>query len=515
MFERSVRLEYDTRLESFIPGPPSSPCPTESLRLLSAPLRAMSFEVWSAMYQSVVRIFATTQEPDHRCPWQSEPPEHGTGSGVIIGKGKILTGAHVVANATFLQVQKVSDPDKVIAEVEAINHDCDLALLSVSDKRFMRGVRPERLGPLPRLRDAVSVVGYPIGGEEISITEGVVSRIEVQHYSHSQRNLLAVTVDAAINAGNSGGPVFKDGRVAGIAFQSLVDADNVGEMVPTNLIRRFLDGAELGKPPTVPGLGLVMQRLENPLMRKRVGLGPSQSGLLVVGVEWGSSAWGTIEVGDAVLSIDGHRVANNGTVQYEGRFRTGSEVLLGDHFVGDVVSIKVLRRGRVREFDIELKPYVSLVPRSQYDAPPRYFVYAGLVFQPLTLDYLRTWPEWWEKAPPELLHHYYCGTRTKDREEVVVLSQVLADPINVGFEELDNTTVSRVAIGGARTPAKGTIPKNLRQLVKMLEEANDVIEIQVSDESLITIDPAHAREANARILERYDIRRDRSRDLSR
>lgn len=466
------------------------------------------------MYQSVVRIFATTQEPDHQCPWQSEPPEHGTGSGVIIGKGKILTGAHVVANATFLQVQKVSDPDKMIAEVEAINHDCDLALLTVRDPRFMQGVRPERLGALPRLRDAVSVVGYPIGGEEISITEGVVSRIEVQRYSHSQRNLLAVTVDAAINEGNSGGPVFKDGRVAGIAFQSLVDAENIGEMVPSNLIRRFLDGTKAGKPPTVPGLGLVMQRLENPLLRRRVGLGPKQSGLLVVGVEWGSSTWGHVEIGDAVLSIDGHRVANNGTVQFDGRFRTGSEVLLGNHYVGDVIPLRVLRRGRVLDLEIELKPYVSLVPRSQYDKPPSYFVYAGLVFQPLSLDYLRTWPEWWEKAPPELLHHYYCGTRTKAREEVVVLSQVLADPITVGFEGLDNTTVSRVSIGASRTPGRGVVPRNLAHLVELLEEAKGVIEIQVSDDSIVALDPEEAREANARILERYHIRRDRSRDLA-
>ena len=123
----------------------------------------------------------------------------------------MLTGAHVVANATFLQVQKVSDPNKFVARVEAICHDADLALLAIEDRELHAGrSTPDRLGTrLPRLRDRVSVVGYPIGGEEISITEGVVSRIEVQRYSHSERMLLAVTVDAAINDGNSGGPVYK------------------------------------------------------------------------------------------------------------------------------------------------------------------------------------------------------------------------------------------------------------------------------------------------------------------
>jgi hypothetical protein len=200
-------------------------------------------------------------------------------------------------------------------------------------------------------------------------------------------------------------------------------------------------------------------------------------------------------------------------VQYGGRFRTGSEAVLGDHFVGDVIELKVLRDGRVIDQQLELKPYVSLVPRSQYDTPPTYFVYAGLVFQPLSLDYLRTWPDWWEKAPPELLHHYYCGIRSSERQEVVVLTQALADSITVGYEGLDNTTVNRVSMGATRTPGAGVVPRNMRHLVEMLEQAKGVIEIQVSDDSVIALDAAEAREANARILERYHIRHDRSPDL--
>ena len=98
----------------------------------------------------------------------------------MIAPQRILTGAHVVANATFVQVQKQSDPKKVTARVVAISHDCDLALLEVDDKAFGRGIKPSVVGDLPKLRDGVQVVGYPIGGEEVSITEGVVSRIEAQ-----------------------------------------------------------------------------------------------------------------------------------------------------------------------------------------------------------------------------------------------------------------------------------------------------------------------------------------------
>src|SRR5204863_3837544 len=129
-------------------------------------------------------------------------------------------------------------------------------------------------------------------------TEGVVSRIEVQRYSHSQRHLLAVTVDAAINAGNSGGPVFGDGKVVGIAFQKLTGVDNIGEMVPPPIIRAFLDGVDLGKQPEIPALGITTQNLENPLLRKRLGLHTNERGVVVLHVDYGGSAEGIPEPSD-------------------------------------------------------------------------------------------------------------------------------------------------------------------------------------------------------------------------
>ena len=455
-------------------------------------------------HQSVVRIYATAQSPDYQVPWQTQPPESSTGSGGVIAPGRVLTGAHVVADATFLQVQKVSDPNKMVAEVEAICHDADLALLRVRDRAFMRGVVPDKLGGLPKLRDRVSVVGYPIGGEEISITEGVVSRIEVQRYSHSERMLLAVTVDAAINDGNSGGPVYKNGRVAGIAFQSLKDAENIGEMVPAPIIKQFLDGAKKGKPTHVPGLGVSTQNLENPLLRKRAGVKPGQSGVLVLTVEHGGSAAGVIEVGDVITSIDGHRVANNGTVQYRGKLRTSYDVVLGDHYIGDRIAVSLLRGGKLRRLELTLGPYAALVPRSQYDKKPSYYIYAGLVFQPLSLDFLRTWDHWWEKAPPEFLHEYYSGTRRPGRHEVIVLTHILADQINVGYEGFDYTTVVSV---------NGTPPESMAHFVAMMDSSQGQLEIRNSDHCVLAFDVAEAEAATPEILARYHVPKDRSADL--
>ena len=456
-------------------------------------------------YPAVVRVFATTQEPDYDCPWQARTPSSGTGSGVVIGDQQILTGAHVVANSTFLQVQKLSHPDKAVAHVEAVCHDCDLALLRVEDPGFTNDVPHAEIGTLPELRDKVSVVGFPIGGEEVSVTEGVVSRIEVQRYSHSQRNMLAVTVDAAINRGNSGGPVFKKGRVAGIAFQKLTDADNIGEMVPAPIINQFLAGHAQGKPAVVPGLGIATQNLENPLLRQQVGLNPDESGVLIVSIEYGSSACGILQPGDALLEIDGSKIASNGTVQYRDRFRTRYDVTIGHKFVGDSLELLVLRDGTRKPVTVELKPLRYLVPRAQYDIAPTYFVYAGLVFQRLTRDFLATWDTWWNKAPKEFLYHYFAGVRAKDRQEIVILTQILGDKINVGYAHLYNESL--ISVNGVK-------PRDMAHFAELVDGASGIIEFRTSSQGRAVFQTAEVSEANRRILARYHIGRDRSDNLA-
>jgi S1-C subfamily serine protease len=453
-------------------------------------------------YPAVIRVFATTQDPDFDGPWQARTPSNSTGSAVVIGPGLLLTGAHVVANATFLQVQKPSQPDKAIARVRAVSHDCDLALLEVTEPAdFLDDIEPATLGPMPRLRDQVAVVGYPVGGEEISITEGVVSRIEVQRYSHSQRHLLAVTVDAAINAGNSGGPVFGDGKVVGIAFQKLTGVDNIGEMVPPPIIRAFLDGVEAGKRPEIPALGITTQNLENPLLRRRLGLQPNERGVAVLHVDHDGSSEGLLQPRDVIMSIDGLPIANNGTVQYMGNFRTRYDVVLGHRYIGDRIELGIKRDGDAHTLAIELKAWRPLVPRSRYDQPPAYFLYAGLVFQTLTRDYLTTWDKWWNKAPKEFLNYYYLGHRTPEQHEVVILTQILADEINVGYGHLYNEAVAKL---------DGHVPRDMEDFVSRLSSAHGVVEIETTSGGLIIFDADDVRRATPRILARYHIPRDRT-----
>ncbi|MDH5477990.1 MAG: serine protease, partial [Nitrospinota bacterium] len=178
--------------------------------------------------KAVVKIFSITHAPHFYMPWQRKTQQKGIGSGVILKGNRILTNAHLVANSVFIQVKKAGDPEKYQARVKSVGHQCDLAILEMEDNSFFEGTESLELGGLPNPQDEVSVFGYPQGGNEISITKGIVSRIEMMVYAHGSFKLLGVQIDAAINPGNSGGPVLMDGQVAGIAMQSLRQGENIG-----------------------------------------------------------------------------------------------------------------------------------------------------------------------------------------------------------------------------------------------------------------------------------------------
>jgi len=127
----------------------------------------------SAIEDSVIKIYTTAAAPDYFTPWRLLTPRQSSGSGTVIAGNLILTNAHVIANASFVQAQKHNDPERYEAEVVFVSHAADLALITVNDDSFFNDLRALTFGELPKTREAVSVFGYPIGGKTLSVTEGV------------------------------------------------------------------------------------------------------------------------------------------------------------------------------------------------------------------------------------------------------------------------------------------------------------------------------------------------------
>ncbi|CAA6663481.1 unnamed protein product [Spirodela intermedia] len=252
-------------------------------------------------------------------------------SAFMIGDGKLLTNAHCVEHYTQVKVKKRGDDTKFPAKVLARGVECDLALLSVDSEEFWKDVEPLRFGRLPCLQDSVTVVGYPLGGDTISVTKGVVSRIEVTSYAHGTSDLLGIQIDAAINPGNSGGPAFNDqGECIGVAFQVLRsdEAENIGYVIPTTVVSHFLNDYERnGKYTGFPCLGVLLQKLENPALRACLKV-QSNEGVLVRRVEPTSAANNILKEGDVIVSFDGVQIGCEGTVPFRSTERIAFRYLI-------------------------------------------------------------------------------------------------------------------------------------------------------------------------------------------
>ncbi len=430
---------------------------------LAAPAARAGVDIKPAM----VKIYTVYNRPDYHEPWQMQGQLTYSGSGCIIEGNRILTNAHVVSDHVFLQVRRAGKADKYTATVEKVAHECDLAILRVQDEAFFSGVTPLALGELPELRDRVAVYGFPEGGDKLSITEGVVSRVEHGKYAHSSAYLLTCQVDASINSGNSGGPVIMDDRIVGVAFQGLSagEYENIGYMVPVPVIARFLKDIRDGRYDGTPDLGISMQKLENPDMRRMVRMQPGQSGVLVNRIYPDSPAEGILEGGDVILRIDGRDVGNDGTIEFRPGERTFFGYLMQMKSIGEAVGLDIQRGGSRRQVSVRLTrtiDYERLVPHEIYDAAPTYYIVGGLVFSPLTLNYLMEYGggDWFLTAPKDLLNFYYNGEPTETRRQVVVLVKVLPDEMNIGYHGFQDWVIES---------ANGKALKGIADLVSAVE----------------------------------------------
>jgi S1-C subfamily serine protease len=305
------------------------------------------------LLNGVVRIYCTHSQPNFGMPWQRMKQEFSTSTGFVIDGNRILTNAHAVEYGSLIQVKKRSSEKKYVASVIAVGHECDLAMLQVDDPSFWEGMEPLAFGPIPDLMEDVSVIGYPVGGDSISISSGVVSRIEMQEYAQASAELLAIQIDAAVNPGNSGGPVVNSlNQVIGVAFQSLSDEDieNIGFVVPVNVIDHFLDDVDRhGSYSGVCGLGVRLQPMENDQLRKHFGMEVDETGILVLSTASTAPAAALLKKGDVVLKVDNIKIANDGTIPFrEGSFKERVQIsyYFTQRFASDTVKLQLLREGK-------------------------------------------------------------------------------------------------------------------------------------------------------------------------
>ncbi len=487
-----------------------TPRPTRGLLLLAAvllgglPTHLVARTDYSSLRHAVVKIYATTQRPDYALPWRTHPPQKSSGSGFVIKGKRILTNAHVVSDARYLEVKRDGDPRRFRATVAFAGHDCDLAILTVEDEHFFKDIRPiEFASKLPSLSQTVTVLGYPMGGQRISLTEGVVSRIDHSSYSHSGIDThLALQVDAAINPGNSGGPVFFRDKVVGVAFQGITRADNIGYVIPVPIIQHFLDDVADGHYHGYPELGVLSLDLRNQALVRELGLPRSETGVVVTHVDPFAAARDQLIDGDVLLEIDGYDILEDGTVLLDGEHVHFTE-LMERKQRGETIAVRIWRAGASLglAFPLDSAPD-PFIYRNLYDQRPRYLIVGGLVFAPLSREYLKTFIRNASGANQQQL--LYVSQYVKrdalyeHHDEFIVLIKQLPHPVN---------TYSGAFLNGIVSTVNGTPVRDLAAMQAALQDTPDAMHVigfsGMDDELVLPVDLVRSTEAD--ILEQYGV----------
>ena len=462
---------------------------------------------------SVVKVFATNRRPDLTKPWSKQSPQEVTGSGVVIDGKRILTNAHVVQYASQIEIQANQAGDKLEAKLVAIAPEMDLAVLSVDDASFFKDHPAiSRAKPLPRIKDAVLAYGYPTGGTSLSITKGIVSRIEFVDYNlHSAG--LRIQIDAALNPGNSGGPVIDGDRMIGLAFAT--QGNNIGYVIPTQEIELFLDDIADGHYDGKPAMHDDLQTLENKDLRRFLKLEAAVHGV-VVHRPYRSDAAYPLKEWDVITAIGPTPIDDQGMVVLGPDVRVRFQVLIQTLAKDGVVPLSVLRGGKALNVALPVSAKYPLILNTLGVQYPAYFIYGPMVFT----------NAWIEDVPLATSAQSQRGgfaalsmfkasifsrvgdAPTPDLEELVIVpSPFLPHILTSGYENPAGAVVAHI---------NGQPIKSLRQMVTLLRDLKDEFvrfDFEPADRQAVVFDRAAIEAATEEILTDNGIRAQASPEL--
>jgi len=451
--------------------------------------------LYASVEDSIVKIYTVSKIPQYATPWNSNM-KRSHGSGAIISGNRILTNAHVVANETFIEVKRHGDTKRYQAKVEYISHQADLAILTLEDKSFFKGTKALAFDGLPLIQQEIAVYGFPMGGNSISVSTGIVSRIEHTRYAHSREIFLSIQIDAAVNPGSSGGPAISDGKIVGVVMQQISKSQSIGYIVPVEVIKHFLKDIKDKKYDGYPHLGIDTQMMDNDAIRAVYKIPDGVSGVLVIDISENSSLYKKIKKGDILLAIDGNKIQNDGTVEFREHQFTSYKYYVDKKQLGEKISLDILRAGKRERLELTLKNIADdnlFVNTLEHDVMPNYYIYGGYVFTPLSRNLIMN-------SRSTLLELRQAANKwsSPQQEEAVILLKVLASKISRGNHSFSLWMIDKV---------DGRKFKNFAEFVAITKAfKGKYLIFENRDGVKIAIDSKEAQNIEEKILKRYSIK---------
>jgi S1-C subfamily serine protease len=487
-------------------------CVASLLAMVAGPRLAVADQAKEeAIRASVVKIYSSLRGPDLTKPWQKLTSQEATGTGIVIEGKRILTNAHVVNYASQVFVEPNQSGEKFAASVEFLAPGIDLAVLKLEDETFFEKRVPiPRAEKLPEIKESVNVYGYPTGGSSLSITQGIVSRIEFAGYN-GHTSGLRIQIDAAVNPGNSGGPAMVDDKMIGLTFGGARGADNIGYIIPTEEVELFLKDISDGSYEQKPFILDQFQSLENEALRQKLGFQKKSVGVVVhepasTDPDYPLKKW------DVITKIGDHEIDNVFMTKIRDNLRVRFSYYIQSLAKNGKIPLTVVRDGK--ELAIELPVVVNPDDLFQplQGRYPSYFIFGPLVFSTASAELVAATDRgllgFLATIGSPLLTRRGGKKAFSDEELVVVSSPMFPHRIGKGYGNPFMKVIRDV---------NGIKIKNLKHLVETLRDCKEkYITIAFEDRfsETFVFDRLETLKATEEILSDNSVRQQASDDIA-
>lgn len=396
---------------------------------------------------SLVDVNSTNQDYNILQPWEKESPGSNSTRGIYLGNNLVLCNGKAADAATYVELALPDGSRTVTAKVVRFDPDLHLALLTLEheeDADFFADRTPLEVGEPLRIGDKAEFAGLIQG------IKPVHAGLTVESADAAGMPRLNLHAERSLPDGaGMGCPVVKDGKLVAMSLGYRAQ-NQMLSCINAELISRFLNQKENAG---VPMVGFSLIELKDPVFRKYLKIDdPKAGGLYVNKVEpSGAAAEAGMKEGDVLTAIEGIAIDNTGRCQHPVYGPLSATCLLNSYkSVGETLKLSLLRDGQPVEITLPLNRDAaekSLVREMQPGERPRYIMWGGLLFQPVTDDFLRAIRE---RAQDSLPLSLACIEDNEDeyrkegRKELVVLSLVVPTPATLGYDNARFTLVTKV-----------------------------------------------------------------------
>ena len=433
-------------------------------------------------FKQAVLLKSYQQSYDWLTPWEKREIRTQTGMALVVSMPgnenskkyksnfkqslRLLTTAEMVADATLLEVTRKDIRQPFQAKLVLMDYAANLALLNIEESNFWDGLAPIEWSPVKSKSKLGKDNVYSLkikSTQEWEFETGSIQRMAVGHRAVSDAWFPLLKL-SGISKSGQGFPLLQDKKTVGMILEA---GTGTVKAIPTKMLLEFLEHAGSSPYKSLAHRGFNWRRLPQRSTADYFQIPPEQPGIWISRVLPYGTGSDVLLRGDYLTKIGKWPISYDGKIMHTKWGLSLFDLLFLDKLkVGDSLEMSVIREGKTRVLQTRVSPYEKdgrIVPLKRAGHPPRYVIQGGFLFQELTLNYLSMWGTNWKSRAPVRLRLFLELNKTvmvnknlnkvdspsesnnfEEAPRVVLVTQVIPDQINIGFQKLSNAVVLRI-----------------------------------------------------------------------